>query len=223
MKKRLLIPILVIGVLFSSCVEIIDDISFNLDGSGTLKYSVNLSSSKVKLNSILALDSLDGNKVPTREEISAKIEEFKTKLEHQDGISNVEIESDFSNYMFKLKCNFESAEKLQNGLKIVATSFSQKKDTEELKHNWLSWEGNEIVRSIPEVTLEQAKKIKAEDVELLKQGTYTSITRFQTEIEKFDNPKAILSKNKMAVMLKIDPNSLINNTKLLDNRIYLNK
>jgi len=167
MKKRLLIPMLFIGILFSSCVEIIDDLSFNLNGSGSLKYSINLSSSKVKLNSILALDSLDGTKIPTREEIEVKIEEFKHKV--------------------------------------------------------LTWEGNEIVRSIPEIIVNQAKKLKAEDIELLKQGNYTSITRFQKEIEKFDNPKAMLSKNKMAVMVKTDPYSLINNAELLNNRIYLTK
>lgn len=214
---------LFIGILFSSCVEIIDDLSFNLNGSGSLKYSINLSSSKVKLNSILALDSLDGTKIPTREEIEVKIEEFKLKLENQEGISNVEIESDFSNYLFKLKCNFESAEKLENGLKNVAASFANKKDIEEFKHKVLTWEGNEIVRSIPEIIVNQAKKLKAEDIELLKQGNYTSITRFQKEIEKFDNPKAMLSKNKMAVMVKTDPYSLINNAELLNNRIYLTK
>jgi len=223
MKKRILLPLLMICFLLGSCVEIIDDLSFNLDGSGTLRYSINLSSSKVKLNSILALDSLDGMKIPTREEISQKIADFKQKLENQEGISGVEVETDFSNYMFKLKCNFENAEKLQNGIKNVVATLAKNKDLDELKHDWLSWNNNELKRSIPEITMAQAKKIKTEDVELLKKGSYTSITRFQTEVEKFDNDNAVLSKNKMAVMIKTDPNSLINNAKILDNRIYLNK
>ena len=60
-------------ITLSSCIEIIDDISFNEDGSGTFKYNINLSSSKVKINSALALDSIDGKKVPSRLEIEAKI------------------------------------------------------------------------------------------------------------------------------------------------------
>ena len=48
--------------LLSSCIEIIDDISMNNDGSGTFKYSINLSQSKVKVNSYLALDSINGEK-----------------------------------------------------------------------------------------------------------------------------------------------------------------
>ena len=55
--------------MLSACIEILDDIKFNADGSGTFKYTINLSSSKVKINSILALDSLDGKKVPSKNEI----------------------------------------------------------------------------------------------------------------------------------------------------------
>lgn len=223
MRKGLLFCCVIIGLCFSSCIEIIDDLSFNSDGSGTLKYSINLSSSKVKVNSILALDSLDGKKVPSIDEISAKIEEFKQKLKLQPGISNVEIESDFVNYLFKLKCDFETAEKLQSAIKNVASSFTDKKELDELKHNWISWEGNQLNRSVPEITIDQTRKIKSEDVELMKQGSYTSITRFVVEVEKFDNAKAVLSKNKMAVMVKTDPNTLINQPNLLENTIYLSK
>lgn len=215
------LTLIVLALLtLTSCIEIIDDISLNTDGSGTFKYSINLSSSKVKINSVLALDSLDGRKVPSREEIAAKIETFKTRLIDQEGISGVEVEADFSNYLFKVKCNFKNIDRLQAAIKNVASSFSEKKDIEELKHNWMSREGNSFVRSIPELNLEQTKRIKEEDNELLKQGSYTSITRFETEVERFDNPKAILSKNKMAVMIKTNPYTLINNPNVLDNRIY---
>ena len=50
---------LVVLFMLSSCVEIIDDLTFKSDGSGTFKYTLNLSASKVKVNSVLALDSLD--------------------------------------------------------------------------------------------------------------------------------------------------------------------
>ena len=51
----------------SSFIEILDDITFNADGSGELNYTINLSSSKLKINSILALDTLNGKKVPNKE------------------------------------------------------------------------------------------------------------------------------------------------------------
>jgi hypothetical protein len=64
----------------TSCVEIIDDIKLNLDGSGVFKYTINLSQSKTSVTSILALDSLDGKKVMKLPEIKENIKTFKEHL-----------------------------------------------------------------------------------------------------------------------------------------------
>lgn len=205
----------------TSCIEIIDDITLNNDGSGTLKYTINLSSSKVKINSILALDSLDGKKVPTIPEIEERIASFKKKLSAKTGISNVTIESNFTDYIFKLQCDFTNVIALQNALKDVIEEESKEKNIPELEHNWLSWDGTKMTRSIPEITVKKTKDLKTEDIELMKQGNYTSITRFERPVEKFDNSAAILSKNKMAVMIKTNPYALTQNSNILENSIYL--
>lgn len=215
--------ILLIGLLFglSSCIEIIDDISIKNDGSGTLKYTINLSSSKVKINSILALDSLEGKKVPTIAEIKDKIYSFQNKLETKTGISNVVIESNFTDFIFKLQCDFTNVNALQTALREVIEEESKEKNIPELEATWLSWDGNKLVRSIPEITVKKTKDIKQEDIDLMKQGNYTSITRFERAVEKFDNATATLSKNKMAVMVKTNPYALTQNSSLLENTIYL--
>jgi hypothetical protein len=205
----------------TSCIEIIDDITLKNDGSGTLKYTINLSSSKVKINSILALDSLDGKKVPSIPEMEERIASFKKKLAAKTGISNVTIESDFANYVFKLQCDFTSVVALQNALKDVIEEESKEKNIPELDHNWLSWDGSKLTRSIPEITVKKTKDLKTEDIELMKQGNYTSITRFERPVEKFDNTAAVLSKNKMAVMIKTNPYALTQNSNILENIIYL--
>jgi len=74
------------AVLLTGCVEIIDDLTLNSDGSGSFKYNVNLSSSKIKINSILALDSLDGKRVPSLDEMKQKITSLHEKLKLQPGI-----------------------------------------------------------------------------------------------------------------------------------------
>lgn len=205
----------------SSCIEIIDDITLKNDGSGTLKYTINLSESKVKINSILALDSLDGKKVPSIPEMEERIASFKKKLSAQTGISNVTIESNFTNYIFKLQCDFTNVVALQNALKDVIEEESKEKNIPELDQNWLSWDGSKMTRSIPEITVKKTKEIKTEDIELMKQGNYTSITRFERAVEKFDNAAAVLSKNKMAVMIKTNPYALTQNSNILENSIYL--
>lgn len=210
-------------VLFgvSSCVEIIDDITINNDGSGTLKYTINLSSSKVKINSILALDSLDGKRVPKKDEMAENLAEFQKKLDEKAGISNVVIEQDFTNYIFKFSCDFKSVDALQKAMKEIVTEGEQFKNVKAVNHEWLSWDGTKLVRSIPDFTYEVPESIKAEDLERLKEGSYTSITRFQRAVEKYENASAQVSKNKLAVMIKTTPYLLKENHNLIENTIYL--
>lgn len=208
-------------ICFTSCIEIIDDITIKNDGSGSLKYTINLSSSKIKINSILALDSLDGRKVPTTKEIEETILSFKKSLESKSGISNVMVDYNFTDYIFKLNCDFTNVMALQAALKEVIEEVSKEKNIPELDHTWLSWDGLKLIRSIPEITVKKTKDFKQEDIELMKQGNYTSITRFERTVEKFDNPSATLSKNKMAVMIRTNPYSLTQNSDILENTIYL--
>ena len=205
----------------SSCIELIDDIKINNDGSGTLKYTVNLSSSKVKVTSILALDSINGIRVPSISELNERIADFQKKLDTKPGISNVTVESDFENFVFKLRCDFTSVTALQTAIKEVVRDELRDKNVPELDAIWLNWDGQKLVRSIPEISVKKTTEFQQEDIVLLKQGTYTSITRFERPVDHYDNPSAQISANKMNVMIKTNPHSLSQNTTLLDNVIYL--
>jgi hypothetical protein len=222
---KLLIPLFAFGFLFSfsSCIEIIDDLTVNEDGTGTFKYTVNLSSSKVKLNSYLALDSLDGKKVPSLEEIKTRINEVVASLKSKEGITNLTMESNYTDFIFKLKMDFNSVVNLQAAIKAVAKENSKNKELDELSHNWLSFTKESLSRSVPNLSLERTNNLSADEIAALKVGTYTSITRFEQEVEKFDNKNGTLAKNKKAVMVRTDVYSLIQKTHLLDNVIYLRK
>lgn len=210
-------------LLFSlgSCVAITDDLLLKSDGSGTYKYMINLSSSKLKINSLLALDSLDGKKVPSIADIQEKIEFYKDKLSKKEGISNVKTEADFTNFIFRFQCDFESTDVLQKAIKEIIAEENKEWQIKDMDQNWLSWDGSKLIRSIPPMPEKANQRIKAEDIESLKKGTYVSITRFDRPVEKFDNPQAQLSANKLAVMIKTNPYSLSQNTGLLENTIYL--
>lgn len=205
----------------TSCVEIIDDITLKNDGSGVFKYTINLSSSKIKIKSILALDSLDGKKVPKIEDIKEKISQFKSKLSSKQGITNVTIDSDFEDFVFKFRCDFSSVSTLQNAIKEVVEEMANEKMNVADYQEWLSWDGQKLVRSIPEITLEKTKNLKQEEIEQLKLGSYTSISRFERLVDRFENPEAKLSQNKQNVMVKTGAYSLIQNPNLLENTIYL--
>jgi hypothetical protein len=207
--------------LVSSCIEISDDLTLNNDGSGTLRYKINLSASKIKVNSILALDSLDGKPVPSKAEISAKINEFVRILDAQVGISNVLIEENYTDYIFKFSCDFTSIRNLQDGIKLSLAQISNDKLSTSAEQFWLSWDGNTLVRSIPTYVTQQIKNYKLEEEEKLKEGVYTSIARFERPVASFENKLSTLSKNQMAVMVRTNTFDLKNNQHLLDNTIVL--
>jgi hypothetical protein len=219
-KKNLLFLFVLIFSL-SSCIEILDDLTIHADGSGTFRYNVNLSSNKIKVNSILALDSLDGQKVPKIEDIKEKVQQFIKTLDAQNGISNVKVEENYTDFIFKFSCDFTNVLLLQEGIKTTISSMTKEKNTSELNHNWITWDGTKLTRSIPSITLNKVKDLKQSDIEQLKQGSYTSISRFDKPVEKFGNTAAILSKNKQAVMIKTDTYSLKENPDILENVIYL--
>jgi hypothetical protein len=219
-KKNLLFLFVLIFSL-SSCIEILDDLTIHADGSGTFRYNINLSSNKIKVNSILALDSLDGQKVPKIEDIKEKVQQFIKTLDAQNGISNVKIEENYTDFIFKFSCDFTNVLLLQEGIKTTINSMTKEKNTSELNHNWITWDGTKLTRSIPSITLNKVKDLKQSDIEQLKQGSYTSISRFDKPVEKFGNTAAILSKNKQAVMIKTDTYSLKENPSILENVIYL--
>jgi hypothetical protein len=221
MKFKLVVILLVFFCSLSSCIEIFDDITLHNDGSGTFKYNVNLSSSKLKINSILALDSVNGKKVPSIQDIQTDILRFKAKFEAKEGISNVSIESNFTDFLFKIKCDFTNVMALQEALKEVIKEENLIQNIEDLSPCWITWEGNKMTRSIPDMLSNKSRELNGEEIQLLSQGKYTSISRFDRTIEKFDNPNAKLSASKLAIMLQTNTYSLFQNAKILENTIYL--
>lgn len=205
----------------TSCIDIFDDLTIHNDGSGTYKYSINLSASKLKINSILALDSLDGKKVPAISEIKTEINRVKALFEAKDGISNVSIESDFENFLFKIQCDFENVTALENAILSIIKAENLVKNLEYLSDGWFKFENNKYERSIPSIYIEKIKDLNPTEIQLLTEGKYRSITRFDREIEKFDNQNGKLNPSKTAIALQTNIYSLINNSKLLENTIYL--
>ena len=198
-----------------------DELTIHDDGSGTLKYAINLSSSRVKVNSILALDSLDGKKVPSIEEIKTKVSLFKKTLSIQNGISNISISENYVDFIFKFECDFVSIDLLQEGLRKTFSITLNDKSILASDFSWLFWDSKVLERSVPSIATNKLKGITENDLSLLKTGTYTSITRFDRGVERFENPLSKLSKDKKALMLRTDTYSLKEKHSLLENTIYL--
>ncbi|MBL6667372.1 MAG: hypothetical protein ISP69_01745 [Crocinitomicaceae bacterium] len=203
----------------SSCIEILDDVTFNPDGSGEFKYTINLSSSKLKINSILALDSLDGKKVPSKLELQEKVSDLIGVLNCQEGIREVSVEENYDNYILKVSLHFDNVESLLAAFKETMEEVGNTAVEDTSNYNWVSWDGLTLIRQIPDLSSFKFRLVKKEDQELMRSGMYTSISRFDSPVDQIENPSAILSKNNKAVMLRSSLFDVFGNPSIMDNTI----
>jgi len=219
MKLKSFFGVFILLLSMTSCIDIFDDITLHNDGTGTFKYHVNLSGSKVKINSILALDSIDGKKVPSIPEIKTEIARIKNILETKEGISNVSIESNFENFIFDIKCDFDQISSLEKAIKTIVQSENLVKNLENLNEDWFTWSEDKFIRNNPEFQFK--KSFTPNEIELLSQGKYRSITRFDRTIDSFENSNSKVNPTKVAIAVSTSIYSLIQNSNLLENTIYL--
>jgi hypothetical protein len=199
-------------------VDIFDDLTVRADGSGVYKYTINMSASKIKINSILALDSIDGKRVPKLPEIKERIEEYRAKLESKEGVSNVKVVSNFTDFIFKISLDFESVSQLQNAVRDIIKEESKDKNDPIFDENWLTWDGKQLVRSIPSFQ-SPIHKLKPEDQEALKKGKYISVTRFEKPVLKCDHPQSEIAPSKLAVKVETNTFQIASNPHYLKSTI----
>jgi hypothetical protein len=203
-----------------SCVEIIDDITIHKDGSGVWKLKINLSESLVKINSVLALDSINGYKVPNKAEIHQHVVSFKNALANQDGIKSATIQEDLEHYVWNISVEFNTTQSLEiavvnalkdqkiNGVKIPVGGIVRKS-------------GDIITKQFPFDLMALKSKVKEEDWKRLSEGKYISIMRFDTEILKNSNERYSISKNNMATMAAYSIGECLEHPSIINNQTQL--
>lgn len=206
------------SILLSSCFEIIEEISLNENGSGTFTYTVNLSQSKSKLQSIMSLDSVNGYKVPKQEEITNKIEEAGNIFIDMDGISQVKIETNFTDYIFSLSCNFSNISHLNNAINNTITNLQ--KNNFNPSDNF-TFTNDTFTRHNKYETYDAYEKLQNKDQIIFDNAKYVAIYRFKKDILSFTNAKAKQSKSKKAIMLKVDIIDLITKKSDIQNSIKI--
>jgi hypothetical protein len=208
---------------FSSCFQIIEEINIASNGSGTVDLTVNLSSSKTKVASIMLLDSINGYKVPTKQTIQKEMDEVVAHLKNSKGISNVKKKIDFQNYIVSVSFAFENISNINN----INQSVLKK-----LKINTIN--NSSYIYNVPDGTFQrnythtkeaitQYNKLKPEVKNIFKEATYTSIYRFEKPIITSANPLTKVSKTRKAVLLNTGVLGLINGKTNISNKITLSK
>ena len=220
LKKGIKFIFLGLLILCTSCFEIIEEVSFNKDGSGHLTLTMNLSRSKTKLNSIMLLDSVNNYKVPSKREINVQIAQAIEKVKRIQGISNVKNSTNFDEYIFTMSCDFTDVD----ALNTVISNFSNKKDAamiKKQKHFSFDKRQNTFTRNYHYDISKEFKKTKMEDRKVFETATMTTIYRFETPIISSKNTTAKIAGSKKAIMLRVNAQDIIQNKNSIKNHIKL--
>lgn len=215
--------LLIISLLaLTSCFEIIEEIDLKSDGTGTMTYTLNLSKSKSKLASIMLLDSINGYKVPSRADIQKGLEDIVSELSKAEGISNIKKTADYDNFVFSVKCDFNSVQNINK----ISNQISSNQSYKPIKSSYV-FDGDKgfFKRSYShsEDITKQYNKLKSENKKVFDDASYTVIYRFENQVTSQNNQKAKVSKSKKAVMQRVSAMDVINGTGDFSTQILLKK
>lgn len=221
LKKLPALLLFALIFLLSGCFEIIEDVTIHANGSGTFSYTVNMSQSKIRLDALMKLDSSDGYRVPKQLEVEKEILKAKASLEKAQGITNVTTTSDWANYIYTIKFDFNNINNLNLAVETLSADLSDDhKRIPEASDNF-AFSGKAFDRKSHYDAKAMSKKITPQDREIMKNASYTCIYRFDAPVKSCSNKEATISKSGKNVMLKMNMLQLANGQKSIVNKITL--
>lgn len=211
--------LLLLTFTFSSCFDVTEDISLNKDGSGIATVIVNLSQSKDNIASYVNAGEVNGNKIPSISEIKEKMAEVVAAANELEGISNVESISDFEDYVFTFKCDFDNVYALNDAINILADKYNESGQPMLYEDNY-GFDVSSFYRyfnyPIPDVDYD---KLSTMERFLMESATFTGIYRFEDAIDKCTNTSARISKSGKSTMLKATISQLVKKQISLKNEV----
>lgn len=198
-------------LLLTSCFEITERIKHHDDQSGEYTLMVDFSKSWFKTKSAIFLEEVDGVKIPNEQEISQKLEDFKTKALKIDGISNVTTKADFDSYVFIIKLNYANLK----ALNAVVNTINNQRDQIHFSGSVKTFE-RIASYPVPEKVVKDPKKKKD-----LEEANIIAIYTFDKDVQSVENANSKISKNKKTVFLKQSMYSVLKKSTLMNNTIQL--
>jgi hypothetical protein len=213
--------ILLIPIFFSSCFEVIEEMTMAKDGTGTMRLTVNFSQSKTKIAAIMLMDSIRGYKVPDKQEIQQEMDKTVAQLSKMPGISNVKSTTDFTNFIADIRFSFQDVEDVNHLIKTLLEehkvkaanipTYSYDKEDARFSRDYSS--SGDVKK--------QFNQLK--DKEIFSTAAYVSILRFENTISSCSNKLARISKNQQAIIQRLAIPDLVNGRANISNQIQLSK
>lgn len=222
-NKSFFICLLIIPVLFTSCFEVIEDVSIGKNGAGNMKLTVNFSQSRTRLAAIMLMDSINGYKVPGKQEIQREMEKTVAQLEKMRGISNVKNTLDFTNFIATISFSFTDAEDINNLTRTILEQYKVKGTNAAIYRYNKEKASFSREYSYSSNIREQYNQLSGRDKEIFRAASYVSIFRFENTITGYSNKQARLSQNQLAIMQRCPVLDLINGNINISNQVQLLK
>ena len=172
----------------------------------------------------MLLDSVNGHKVPSEDDISLALRDAAAQLKKTPGISNIKKTTDFDNYIFTISCDFKNIDNINAIFKEVIENQNKREKTKFATTNFsYNTASNTFKRHFTYDN--QVKKsffsLKSEDRKIFEDASYTTIYRFKDNVKKVSNTNAKIAPSKKAVMLRVGALPLILGEKSIENTIDL--
>ena len=220
-KPYLWIILLFLSFTYTSCFEIVEEVNLNDDGSGSFCLTINMSQSKMQINSMFLLDSVNGRPMPSKKNFKAAILRVKLELEKDSAISKVEISEDWKDYIFSVSGDFQNVDALNKAIKNINTIFNDPRGYSVELHDNFKYKNKVFERLYSYNLINDYNSLSGKDKTVFKNARYTTVYRFKSPVKSFSNPNALKSKSGKAIMLKVSVRELITNKKTIKNTIEL--
>ena len=211
MKKWCVSNLLVVALSFQSCFQIVEDVEIFENGSGKMELKLNMSESRNKLNTVMTMDSINGYKIPSKVEINNKLKEVGNIIGKIHGISNVNTNMDYNNFIMTLKFNFADVNQINKAMDVIMQQYkihNASKPT--YTYNKATKRFTRTYMTVA-TTLKEFNKLKAEDKKIFDKASYTAVYRFSNPVNSSSNNLSQLSPNKKAVKQDAKLLDILNN------------
>jgi len=223
-KRKSIIGFTSILIIFlcQSCFEIVEEVSLNNDGSGSFCITINMSQSKLNINAMLLLDSVNGRHVPKVEDMKKALGKIEQTLTNDSSLTKIKTTQNWDDYIFSICGNFKNIVALNKAINDINTLFTKQTGHTSTIKDHFTYSHNVFKRLNNYNLVSDYNSLPEKDKMVLKDAKYTAIYRFKTPVESCSNVDALKSKTGTALMLKASIKDLITNKKTIENTVHLN-
>lgn len=188
----------------TGCFELLEEVHYRKDGSGTYKFTMDMSQMKAMLEMAMSADTTGSVNLDT---LSAMPREMSKKLQGMPGITNIKEINDMENFVFGVEYEFKDIEALNNATMASSIDPELGKAAERVftgsKKSFERLNSKAMASALDEAMGAAGEGEEAEMAMMfLKDVSFTFVYNFDRKVKKVSNSLAKISDDKKSVTLK---------------------